>query len=765
MSSPAPRTKYCSRCLTTFEGDPESCPNLACRARRRRDGWGELLNPQDVLDRRYKVDRCLAIGGAGATYLAQELSDHQELIGPRLAIKVLYAHRDQGPYLRRLATEAQILTELDHPGIVQILGFVHRAGHSPYLVTRFEEGGSLLDHLSNQGRMSVTAAAAVGVQLCDALSVAHAKGVIHRDMKPENILLTRTPGPGEVPMVRLTDWGIAKVSGGVGEGLTRAGAFVGTPQYAAPEQFEGQPPTASTDLFALAAVLHFCVTLRHLTEDEGLNFDPERTLDSLRVALPPRLGDGWDSAARVAGWNQLLAATMMPDPARRVSMAQARELLFAIAADLPLPGVGAPATPPPAPPPPEAPHAAEDTFDDGDVIDLSAAPSGALPTSAFEPTADDDAPTTLAGSRSADDAPTTMANDDLPSHDGSAPPVLVDDQSADPTFPPPDPSFPRSELRGQMTGHGSFTPSSPMLVETAAPPPQSHMGSYGGATAPPPMQAEGALPPLLPSPPNQPREMTGYGNTAPSSPMMVETNLPPLPVRSRTTAPDPDAPPVPSQVPVFAPPALPPQSLPPGHTPSPAAPPMQVEADLTPKPSFIPPPDPHDMTAEWPPRRSWFAWIAFGLLLFGGFAGGLGFTAWWVAPWSFPDALLPPARTLKVGSAVHTTLTDAVTARFPALRETCGLQDVGPIELTLTVEPTGRLRRVKMAGVTQEQGNCLLQGLRAEALPTKGLQAVKLGLILQKPGAAVPTQSGGRRQAPAQPVKRPEKPTPKTKAP
>jgi hypothetical protein len=192
---------------------------------------------------------------------------------------------------------------------------------------------------------------------------------------------------------------------------------------------------------------------------------------------------------------------------------------------------------------------------------------------------------------------------------------------------------------------------------------------------------------------------------------------------------------------------------------------VQVETDLSPKPSFIPPPDPHDMTAEWPPPRSYFWWIVFGFLLMGGFAGGLGFTAWWVAPWSFPDALLPPARALKVGSAVHTTLTDAVTARVSALREPCGLQDVGPIELTLTIEPTGRLRRVKMAGVTQEQGNCLLAGLREEALPTKGLKAVKLGLILQKPGAAVPTQSGGRRQVPDTPVKRPDKPVPKTKAP
>ena len=81
----------------------------------------------DILDRHYLVHKCVAIGGAGVTYLAQELDGEDSVTGDRLAIKVLYAQRDQGAYLQRLATEAQILLQLNHPHIVDIRGFVQRA--------------------------------------------------------------------------------------------------------------------------------------------------------------------------------------------------------------------------------------------------------------------------------------------------------------------------------------------------------------------------------------------------------------------------------------------------------------------------------------------------------------------------------------------------------------------------------------------------------------------------------------------------------------
>ena len=323
------RTRYCSRCLTTFPGDPEACPNLACKTKRRKEGWGELLDPGDILDRHYRVEQHLAIGGAGVTYLAQQIGDDDQPVGPKLAIKVLYTYRDQGPYLRRLATEAQILQELIHPNIVRTMGFVARTGSSPYLLTRFEAGGSLLDHLRRVGYMPIRIVAAMGVQLCEALDMAHQKGVIHRDLKPENILLAKEAGPDELPLARLTDFGIAKVFGGVGERLTRVGAFVGTPQYAAPEQFEGLTPTPATDLYALAAVLAFCVTLEPFLPPD-LVLDPVDTAAALRAKLPQRVEMG-GSPEEIAAFNRFLAATTAGEPGDRIGLAGAKEQLRAIA--------------------------------------------------------------------------------------------------------------------------------------------------------------------------------------------------------------------------------------------------------------------------------------------------------------------------------------------------------------------------------------------------------------------------------------------------
>ena len=128
MAGAPERTRYCSRCLTTFPSDAQRCPNLACRAARPAAGWGELLDEGAILDRTYRIHARLAIGGAGVTYLAGELGpDGTAEVGPRVAIKVLYQQRDQGTYLRRLSTEAQILQGLNHPQIVECRGFVHRA--------------------------------------------------------------------------------------------------------------------------------------------------------------------------------------------------------------------------------------------------------------------------------------------------------------------------------------------------------------------------------------------------------------------------------------------------------------------------------------------------------------------------------------------------------------------------------------------------------------------------------------------------------------
>jgi len=350
--------------LTTFIGELERCPNLSCRTLKPQDSWGTLLEPGDTLDRHYRILKRLAIGGAGVTYLGREIDAVDDEVGPLVAIKVLYAQRDQGSFLRRLSNEAQILQELDHPNIVQLMGFVHRKGHSPYLLTCFEAGGSLLDHLRRVGALSLKVAAAIGIQLTAALAVAHARDVIHRDLKPENVLLAAVAEEGEVPQTRITDFGIAKVFGGLGGNLTRVGSFVGTPQYAAPEQFEGREPSPATDIYALGAVLHFLVTLKPVVPVAD-QLSPDQTLEVLRQQLPPRLSIAGAHPGEMAAFNAVLAATMAEHPLDREGLERVRELLDAVIYDRPA-LVGDGHTPPlhdPSPlPPGMAARTADDTF-------------------------------------------------------------------------------------------------------------------------------------------------------------------------------------------------------------------------------------------------------------------------------------------------------------------------------------------------------------------------------------------------------------------
>jgi len=233
-----PNLCYCPRCLTTFrEVDPAACPNLSCQLEAPEDGWGKVLDRGDLIDRHYVVGKVLAVGGAGLTYLAREVDSKGVPQPPELAVKVLYSARASGAYLRRLANEAQILQELAHDNIVQCHGFVHRVGHDPYLVTLFEHGGSLGQHVQRVGPLSVRAASGILRQVLLALDTAHQRGVVHRDLKPDNVLLSQQVDADVIPHVRVADFGIAKVVGGLASHITQRGSFVGTPEYAAPEQF------------------------------------------------------------------------------------------------------------------------------------------------------------------------------------------------------------------------------------------------------------------------------------------------------------------------------------------------------------------------------------------------------------------------------------------------------------------------------------------------------------------------------------------------
>ncbi|MEZ4322797.1 MAG: protein kinase [Myxococcota bacterium] len=323
------RTYYCARCLNSFTVDAEACPNLGCGTARPPAGWGRLLQPGELLDRHYLVRERIAVGGAGITYRAREVDDDGEEVGPELAIKVLL--QSDGTFLRRLGNEARVLQELHHAHIVESRGFVHRTGKPAYLVTTYEAGGNLYDHVRHAGALPVPVAAAVVEQILDALLTAHRRGVIHRDLKPQNVLLREVVGRDAVPHVLVADFGIAKLSGFMGDDLTRVGTFVGTPEFAAPEQFRGLPPEPASDVYAAACVLWFCITGAPPVRFTDRS-DIVACLTTLRDALPPRLPDVVDEPLR-SRLDALFAHTLLPKPGDRWSISALLDALASLDAD------------------------------------------------------------------------------------------------------------------------------------------------------------------------------------------------------------------------------------------------------------------------------------------------------------------------------------------------------------------------------------------------------------------------------------------------
>ena len=209
----------------------------------------------DLGDARYRLEREIGRGGMGAVYLARDLT-----LGRDVAIKVLSVSSDDPAIVERFRRETAILAQLDHPCVVP----VHDSGTLPdgrvFYAMKLVRGSSLADA---RPRESVAATIRLFLRVCEAVAFAHARGIVHRDIKPDNIMI----GPfGEVLVM---DWGIAKVLGNSSQrsGTTSAaspsarqtadGAVIGTPGFMAPEQSSGKAEDIDerTDVWALGAVL------------------------------------------------------------------------------------------------------------------------------------------------------------------------------------------------------------------------------------------------------------------------------------------------------------------------------------------------------------------------------------------------------------------------------------------------------------------------------------------------------------------------------
>jgi serine/threonine-protein kinase len=192
---------------------------------------------------RYEIESELGRGGMGVVYLARD-----KVLGRAIALKALPPNfiRDDN-LTTRFRQEARALAQMTHANIVQVYDLVEE-GDDLLIAMELVAGRNLAEHIQEQDRMSVDQALATGISMAEAMAYAHERGVVHRDFKPQNVLMNEQGQP------KITDFGLAKIS--QSPKLTGSGAVIGSPAYMSPEQASGKPVDARSDIYSLGITLY-----------------------------------------------------------------------------------------------------------------------------------------------------------------------------------------------------------------------------------------------------------------------------------------------------------------------------------------------------------------------------------------------------------------------------------------------------------------------------------------------------------------------------
>ncbi|MBS2015084.1 MAG: protein kinase [Deltaproteobacteria bacterium] len=235
-----------------------------------------MVEPGSIIAGRFEVERRVSAGGMSAVFRAKDLRG-----GPEVAIKVLYG-RDAGEHRERLYREARILEKLSHPGIVKHVGHGETETGDPYLAMEWIAGETLGKRLARTG-LTMGESVRLITRVAETLAVAHSKGIIHRDIKPGNLLLRDQ----DIDRPALIDFGIARMGLGA-SAITNTGVMLGTLGYMAPEQARGNKQLdARADVFALGSVLFKCITgLPAFAGDDEIAI-----LAKMLFEAPPRVRD------------------------------------------------------------------------------------------------------------------------------------------------------------------------------------------------------------------------------------------------------------------------------------------------------------------------------------------------------------------------------------------------------------------------------------------------------------------------------------------